>query len=106
MMLGEAPGGAKLIESHTQAIKDLSLLYANTPDDKAQASLKACIDKIQAELSEAVGAGTAAKILEAFASAVMGEKHKIEALGASRAWTSSNRRPMPRAAEDRGQDAD
>jgi hypothetical protein len=83
--LRNAPGGANLIESLTQAIKDLSLLYANTPDDKAQASLKAYVDNIQPELTEAVGAGTAAKILEAFRSAVMTEKHKIESGGASRA---------------------
>ena len=85
VMLKDAPGGAGLIESLTNAVKDLSLLYAHSPDDIARASLEAYIDKVKPELSEAVGAGTAANILEAFASAVMGRKHEIEAGGASRA---------------------
>ena len=83
--LGDAPGGAQLIESLTDAVKTLSLAYAGTPDEEAKAHLQTYIDKIQPELMEAVGAGTAAKILEAFASAVMGRKHEIEAGGASRA---------------------
>ena len=48
-------------------------------------SLRDYIGRIESELTEAVGAGTAAKLLEAFASAVMGLKHEIEAGGASRA---------------------
>ena len=86
--LGEAPGGAPLIKSLTEAIADLSLLYAGTDDNKAQASLKSYVDSIEPEHVAAVGALPARVILEAFASAVMGEKHKIEAGGASRAWVA------------------
>jgi hypothetical protein len=84
-MLKDAPGGVKLIESLTKAIRDLALLYACTDDNKAQASLKAYVERIEPELAAAVGAGPARIILDAFVSAVMGEKHKIEARGASRA---------------------
>jgi len=46
-------------------------IYAHSPDDKASASLQAYIDKIQPELlTEAVGAGTAASIMDAFRGAV------------------------------------
>jgi hypothetical protein len=83
--LGDAPGGAQLIQSLTDAVKKLALLYAGTPDEKAKAHLQTYVDKIQSELTEAVGAGTAAKLLEGFASAVMGLKLEIEAGGASRA---------------------
>jgi hypothetical protein len=83
--LGDAPGGAQLIEDLTRAIKDLSLLYAHTPDERAQASLKAYVERIEPQLVADVGAGPARVILEAFASAVMTEKHKIESGGASRA---------------------
>jgi hypothetical protein len=85
IMLKDAPGGPQLIESLTKAIKDLSLLYAFTDDDKAQASLKAYVETIEPQLIAGVGAGPAMVILDAFASAVMGEKHKIEVNGASRA---------------------
>jgi hypothetical protein len=70
------------------ASRNLSLLYAHTPDDKASASLQGYVDKVRPVLREAVGAGTAEEILETFASAVMGRKHEIEAGGASRAWPS------------------
>jgi hypothetical protein len=83
--LGDAPGGAHLIQSLTEAVKTLSLVYAGTPDEEAKAHLQTYIDKIQPELTEAVGAGTAVKILDAFASAVMGRKREIEVGGASRA---------------------
>jgi hypothetical protein len=59
----DAPGGAQLIKSLTEAVKKLSLLYAYTPDEEAKAHLQTYIDKIQPELTEAVGAGTAAKLL-------------------------------------------
>jgi hypothetical protein len=81
MTLGEAPGGPVLIEALTQAIKD----HAGTPTDKARLHLETYISAIEPTIIEAVGAGPAQVILEAFASAVMGEKHKIEAGGASRA---------------------
>jgi hypothetical protein len=83
--LGDAPGGAQLIQSLTDAVKKLALLYADTPDENAKAHLQTYIDKIKPELTEAVGAGTAAQLLAGFASAVMGLKHEIEAGGASRA---------------------
>lgn len=83
--LGDAPGAAQLIQSLTDAVKKFALLYAGTPDEKARAHLQTYIDEIQPELTQAIGAGTAAKLLEGFASAVRGLKHEIEARGASRA---------------------
>ena len=83
--LGEAPGGASLIRSLENAMKDLSLLYAHTPDGKAEESLRSYVKRIEPALIEGVGAGTAKIILEGFASAVMNEKHKIETAGTSRA---------------------
>jgi hypothetical protein len=85
MTLANAPGGARLIESLGKAIADLALLYAHTDDGRARASLMAYVQRIEPELVAGVGAGPARVILEAFAAAVMGEKHKIEALAASRA---------------------
>ena len=66
-------------------MRDLSLCFAATPDDAAQASLQAYVARIKPALVAAVGADAAATILEAFASAVMTEKRRIEAGGASRA---------------------
>jgi hypothetical protein len=83
--LGEAPGGPVLIEALTKAIADFSLLYAGTPDRKALPHLESYIGRIEPTIIEAVGAGPAKIILEAFASAVIGEKHRHEANGASRA---------------------
>jgi len=83
--LGNATGGAQLIESLIEAVKTFGLLYAATPDERAKAHLQTYVDKIRPELSEAVGAGTAAQILEGFTVAVMGLKHEIESGGASRA---------------------
>lgn len=85
VMLKDAPGGAALIESLTEAIKDLSLLYAGTPDERAKASLKSYVAGIESELIAGVGAGPAKIMLEAFAAAVMGEKHRVESDGTSRA---------------------
>jgi hypothetical protein len=83
--LKDAPGGAELISSLADAIKDLSLLYAGTPDHRAVGSLSAYIEEIRPDLVEAVGSGLAARILGTFTNAVMGRKHQIEAGGASRA---------------------
>jgi hypothetical protein len=69
----------------TSAIKDLSLLYAHSPDDKARASLQSYVDKILPELTKAVGARMAARILEIFTAAVIGRKNEIESGGVSRA---------------------
>jgi len=85
VQLKDVPGGPALIARLTQAMKGLSLLYAGTPDEKAQASLKEYVDAIRPDLVASVGANNANKMLEAFTSAVMGEKHRIEAAGASRA---------------------
>jgi hypothetical protein len=84
-LLKDAPGGQSLIAALTGAVRDLALLYAATHDDRAQASLKTYIDRIGPELVTAIGAGAAKSILEAFASVVMTEKHKIESGGISRA---------------------
>jgi hypothetical protein len=85
MTLREAPGGAQMIESLIEAMKTLSLGYAGTPDEAAKLSLKTFVDNIRPQLTEALGAGTAANLLEAVGQAVMGLKHEIEAVGASRA---------------------
>jgi hypothetical protein len=82
--LGDAPGGAELIASLTEAIEQLALLFAFTPDDKAEAALMAYCDRLEPEFTEAVGAETAAKMLDVLASAVMTEKHAIERGIASR----------------------
>jgi hypothetical protein len=78
MTLKDAPGGAKLIESLTDAVKKLSLLYAGTPDDQARSSLEAYIGRIEAAIIEAVGARKAPTLLNAFRGAVMTRKQEIE----------------------------
>jgi hypothetical protein len=83
--LGAVPGGPELIDSLTKAIADFSLLYAGTPDERARPHLESYIGRIEPSIVEAVGAGPAKIILQAFASAVMGEKHRHEVRGASRA---------------------
>jgi hypothetical protein len=86
IMLTDAPGGRYLIAALTEAAKDLSLIYANSPDDRAQASLRAYLERIRPELVGAVGTGPATQIiLDGFASAVMSEKRRMEAEGVSRA---------------------
>jgi hypothetical protein len=71
--LKDAPGGERFIESLTEAVKTLSLLYAGTPESY--------VAKITPDAVAAVGPDGAAKILEAFAAAVMGRKHELEAEG-------------------------
>ncbi|HLZ03428.1 MAG TPA: hypothetical protein VKR55_14915 [Bradyrhizobium sp.] len=83
--LGSAPGGAQFIDSLVEAIKTLALLYASTPDARALPHLEQYAAMIQPAVSEAIGAGSAARLLNAFRSAVMTEKHRIESSGASRA---------------------
>lgn len=85
MTLGQLPAGADLIASLTQAARDLSLLYAGTPDDRAEASLQHYVAAIRPDLTEAVGASMASVILRAFSSAVMNQKRRLEAGSASRA---------------------
>jgi hypothetical protein len=82
-----SPEWQQFTERLISAIKELSLLYANTPNDKTEASLQDYVNKIMPELTEAIGADLAAKTLEVFALAVMSRKHEIEAGGggASRA---------------------
>ena len=74
-----------MIESLIEAMKTLSLGYAGTPDEAAKVNLQTYIENVQPHLSGALGANAAAKLLEAFGEAVMGLKHQIEAVGASRA---------------------
>jgi len=76
--LGEAPGGAQFIESLTGVVKQLGLLYAHTPDERAQSSLDGYIERIGDAIVEAVGAKTAPKLLEALRCAVMSRKKEIE----------------------------
>ena len=85
VMLKDAPGGAELIESLISAIRDLSLLYAATPGGKAQASLQEYVARIMPNLTDAVGARTAAKIISTLACTVLAEKRRLEAGGTSRA---------------------
>jgi hypothetical protein len=83
--LQEAPGGEMLIGALVNAVKDFSLVYANTPDANARQHFETYLAAIEPSLTKAVGAKTAPKLLDALRGAVMGEKHKIEATGASRA---------------------
>jgi hypothetical protein len=85
MTLGEAPGGATLIEALTTAAQQLALLYANTPDARALPHLESYIDAVEPTLIEAVGADKASIILNAMRGAVMGHKHKIESTGSGHA---------------------
>jgi hypothetical protein len=83
--LGDAPGGAQFIESLISAVRTFALLYANTPDARALPHLQDYVASIEPAVAEAIGAGQAAKVLEAFRGVVMTEKHKRESGGASRA---------------------
>jgi hypothetical protein len=85
VLLKDTPGGAQLIADLTEAIEKLALLYSGTPDDAAREHLQSYIDRIEPSIFAAVGADTAAKMLDVFRRAVMGEKHRIESSGASRA---------------------
>jgi hypothetical protein len=85
MMLKDAPSGTKFIECLIEAVKTLSLAYAGTPDERARHHLESYIGSIESGIIEAVGAGKAPILLNAFRGAVMGRKHEIEAGGASRA---------------------
>jgi hypothetical protein len=76
--LADAPGGARLIAALAAAAKDLSLLYANTPDEKAREHLGSYCASIEAGLTEAIGVDNAARIIKAVSAAVMARKHEIE----------------------------
>jgi hypothetical protein len=89
MTLGDAPGGAQFIESLISAVKVLGLLYANTPDARALPHLQDYIASIEPAVAEAIGAGKAPILLNAFRRAVMTRKHEIEAGGASYPQTST-----------------
>jgi hypothetical protein len=80
--LGNAPGGAVLIEELTKAVADMGLVYAGTPDERAELSLQDFATRIESTLVDAVGATAATKILEAFCAAVRGRKREIESKGA------------------------
>jgi hypothetical protein len=84
-LLGDAPGGAALIDSLTDAVRTLALLYANTPDARALPHLQSYIDAIEPSLVEAVGPDKAQVILNALRRAVMGYKHELESKGGGNA---------------------
>jgi hypothetical protein len=85
VLLKDAPGGAQLIETLAGAARILALLYPNTADAPALRHLASYIAAIEPTLAEELGADLAAKMMAAFHSAVMTEKHRIESGGASRA---------------------
>lgn len=85
MMLRDAPGGTKFIDSLIEAVKALSLLYAHTPDDRARPHLESYLRSIESSIVEAVGTSKAPILLNGFRRAVMARKGEIEAGGASRA---------------------
>jgi hypothetical protein len=87
--LTDAPGGARLIESLAAAAQNLSLLYANTPDDRARAHLEGFCADLEAILVESLGAENAAVVARAFVSAVMGRKHELELAAGANAPTVS-----------------
>jgi hypothetical protein len=81
----EAPGGRGFVDALIEAICDLALLYAGTPDECAAPHLESYIKAIRPTVIDSVGARTAETILDTFRAAVIGEKHLIEASGSSRA---------------------
>ncbi|PAY05442.1 hypothetical protein CK489_29095 [Bradyrhizobium sp. UFLA03-84] len=85
MLLKDKSGAARLIESLTRAARDFSLLYAFTDDESARVHLAGYVERIRPGIVEAVGSDNAATALDAFVAAVIGEKHRIENVGASRA---------------------
>lgn len=85
MKLGDLPAGVDLIASLTEAARTLSLLYANTPDERAEASLHRYTATIRPDLNKAVGERMARQMIDAFTNTVMAQKHRIESAGASRA---------------------
>ena len=60
------------------AARELALLYACTPNDRAREHLNRFCIELEANLLPAVGADIAARIADAFAQAVMAEKARIE----------------------------
>jgi hypothetical protein len=84
-MLGDVPGGPEFINSLIEAVKSFSLLYAHTPDARARPHLESYLSGIEPVIVDAVGAGNAPILLNAFRDAVMTRKREIEANGASRA---------------------
>lgn len=85
ILLKDAPGGEQFIESLTNVVRDFSLLYAGTPDDKASAHLETYITRIKPHIEAGVGADKAPIIMNAFRGAVMARKREIEGVGTSRA---------------------
>lgn len=83
--LRDVPGGPDLIISLTQAVADLSLLYAGSPDERAEASLQRYAATILPDLVEAVGPRVAVLMICNFTRTVMVQKHQIEAAGVFRA---------------------
>lgn len=81
----DAPGGREFVNSLVGAIKDFALLYAGTPDDCAVPHLESYIEAIRPTVIGSVGPRMAETILDTFSAAVIGEKHRIESAGASRA---------------------
>jgi hypothetical protein len=99
--LGEAPGGPQLIESLTNAIKDLSLLYAGTPDDRARPHLESYLNSIETGIVDAVGASKAPTILDGMRRAVMTRKWEIEAGSGSLSTLIVKAQASTRAARSR-----
>jgi hypothetical protein len=81
MMLKDAPGGPEFVQNIMDAVQDLALLYAHTPDECARPHLEGYIDRIKPGIIEAVGADNAPKLLNAIRCATMTHKHTIEAGG-------------------------
>jgi hypothetical protein len=77
-ILQDAPGGAAFIASIVDAAKSFALLYAGTSDDQSIPHLESFIASIEPIIVDAVGAGPAAKILEAMRATIMTHKHELE----------------------------
>jgi hypothetical protein len=86
--LADAPGGARLIEVLSVAVRDLSLLYAGTPDDRAQVHLHKFCAWLEVNLATAVGTATATEVARKFRETVIGRKHEIEAAGPNAAMVA------------------
>jgi hypothetical protein len=72
-------GGARLVETSVAAAGILALLYTGTPDDRAHEHLQGFRSILERDLAPAVGANTAAQMVEVFVAAVMNEKRRLEA---------------------------
>jgi hypothetical protein len=76
--LRDAPGGPAFIERLAAAVADLALFFCGEPDDRMHAALRQTRMNLETKLSETFGAETAARIAQAFVTAVTRRKAEID----------------------------